>query len=300
VLSNALFASWLLGVAQVQEFSTQNSQASFAESGDDEEKAGKKKKKQRTPDSALQTSFDLPPRDAIDYFQAKKIVRKKVFDQLSKEAKQSAFSVSRVYKEDVLEGFKNEIDSALRTGATQQQTVKRFKDILSGASHRELGEFHLETIFRTNMQTAYGVGRRRGLEEVSDAFPFWQYHAVMDDRTRPRHAAINGVILPADNPFWDEHYPPWAFNCRCSVTPTDAIPGDYNPAHPAGDEDVTVSYGDDGAPAKAEIGTSLIDLMVGNFAGVARGASLLDANEAGVERSKASRSQGSGVRSQKE
>jgi hypothetical protein len=38
--------------------------------------------------------FDLPPAEAIGYFNAKKVVSKKVFNQLSKEAQQGSFSVS--------------------------------------------------------------------------------------------------------------------------------------------------------------------------------------------------------------
>jgi uncharacterized protein with gpF-like domain len=35
----------------------------------------------------------------------------------------------------------------------------------------------------------------------------------MDDRTRLAHAALNGMILPADHEFWRDHVPPWGFNC---------------------------------------------------------------------------------------
>jgi SPP1 gp7 family putative phage head morphogenesis protein len=282
-----------LGQDQIQRAiaERQSSTTEFAEG--DEEVKRKKQRAKRQP--VIDARFDVPPAEAIDYFERKKIVRKKVFNRLTKEAQQGAFTVGGVYRDDVLQGFKGEIESALRSGATQQKTIKRFKDILGGAGHRELGEFRLETVFRTNMQTAYGVGRRHGMEAVSDAFPFWEYHTVGDDRVRPRHRALAGMILPADNSFWQSHYPPWDFNCRCAVLPTDELPQGYDPKNPSGERDefgepvVQLSYGDDGAPAKVEIGTSLIDLQVGNFSGVARGASLLSAIEAGVERSGRSR-----------
>ncbi len=295
VLSDALLASYLLGREQIQtgdwgSSPTVREGAAFAE-GDD------KKKKRQPPKGgtpSVELRFDLPPQEAIDYFKAKKIVRKKEFNQLSKEAQQSAFTVSGVYKEDVLRGFKEEIDTALREGATQQQTIKRFKAILSGdASQEMLGDYHLETVFRVNMGTAYDVGRRRGMEEVTDAFPFWEYHGVLDDRERPSHVALEGITLPANNPFWDTHYGHWEWGCRCVTIPTDVIPEGYDPKHPNGDESVTLSYNDDGSPAKAEIGTSLIDLQVskspGAFRGVPRGASMLTAIEAGVERARQNR-----------
>jgi hypothetical protein len=56
-----------------------------------------------------------------------------------------------------------------------------------------------------------------------------------------------------------------------------------------GEPFVTLSYNDDGSPAKAEIGTSLVDLQVGKFSGIARGASMLTAIEAGATRAKESR-----------
>ena len=291
LLSNALLASCLLGREQVSSLVSGVASSQFAED-DDPPKRKNSKRETRNPKPTIEPRFDLPPEDAIEYFNQKKIVRKKEFNQLSREAQQGAFTVSGVYKEDVLRGFRDEIDTALREGATQQKTIKRFRDILGGASHRQLGEFHLETVFRTNMQTAYGVGRRRGMEAVTDAFPFWEYRTVGDDRVRPSHAALNGIILPADNSFWQTHYCPLDFNCRCAVLPTDDIPDGYDPKNPSGELDeygepvVQLSYDDAGAPAKAEIGTSLVDLQVGKFSGIPRGSSLLSAIEAGVKRSK--------------
>ncbi len=47
------------------------------------------------------------------------------------------------------------------------------------------------------------------------------YDAVGDKRTRPEHAAIDGVVQPVDSPFWDTHYPPNGWNCRCTVYQVD-------------------------------------------------------------------------------
>ena len=88
--------------------------------------------------------------------------------------KSASFYISGVYQKDVLEAFKIEITDALETGKNQRETIKNFKDILSGAGHRELGDYHLESIFRTNMQMAYGRrsptgnGRRGGRFTVLD------------------------------------------------------------------------------------------------------------------------------------
>lgn len=44
-----------------------------------------------------------------------------------------------------------------------------------------------------------------------------QYRTAGDDRVRPEHAALEGVTLPMDDPFWEEYYPPNGWNCRCTV-----------------------------------------------------------------------------------
>lgn len=214
----------------------------------------------------LDLRFDVPPQEAIDYFKRKKSVTKKEFEKLSAEAKSSAFTISGIYKTDVLDGFKMEMTDALETGRSQKDIVKKFKGILSGAGHKELGDFHLETIFRTNMMTAYGIGKRRAMEEVAEDLPFWEYSAVGDDRTRPTHRALDGIVLPFDHPFWDTHFPPWEFNCRCGINATYALPENYNPNNPSGNAEII--YDDKETPVKAEWQTQVLDLQTQKFAGI--------------------------------
>lgn len=44
-----------------------------------------------------------------------------------------------------------------------------------------------------------------------------QYRTQKDDKVRPEHAALDGVTLPPSDPFWQEHYPPLSWGCRCTV-----------------------------------------------------------------------------------
>ena len=43
------------------------------------------------------------------------------------------------------------------------------------------------------------------------------YETVGDSNVRPDHAALEGVCLPVDDPFWAIAYPPNGWNCRCRV-----------------------------------------------------------------------------------
>lgn len=50
--------------------------------------------------------------------------------------------------------------------------------------------------------------------------PNLRYQATGDERTRQSHRALNGIVRPANDPFWRSHTPPIAWNCRCNVVET--------------------------------------------------------------------------------
>lgn len=54
------------------------------------------------------------------------------------------------------------------------------------------------------------------LEKNPDRYML-QYRTARDTRVREEHAALDGITLPADDPFWDRYYPPNGWNCRCNA-----------------------------------------------------------------------------------
>ena len=59
------------------------------------------------------------------------------------------------------------------------------------------------------------------LEEAAELYPNLRYSAVIDEDTRSDHREWDGIVLPIEHPFWNEHYPPNGWNCRCTVVQTD-------------------------------------------------------------------------------
>jgi uncharacterized protein with gpF-like domain len=43
---------------------------------------------------------------------------------------------------------------------------------------------------------------------------------IGDDKVREGHNKLHGIIKPINDPFWDTHYPPNGFSCRCYAKPT--------------------------------------------------------------------------------
>jgi len=77
-----------------------------------------------------------------------------------------------------------------------------------------LSSFRLETIYRTESAISFGGAQFARLQGIKTNFPFWEYSAILDQRTRPSHRALDGkIFLATDSQFW----PPLGFRCRCTV-----------------------------------------------------------------------------------
>lgn len=191
------------------------------------------------PPSAVDLAFaiGLPPEEAIAYFTAKGYRITWSWLDAWQEAHAKAFTVAGVTKLDVLADIRAALDDALTQGSTLADFERRLQPLLqakgwwgaNAQADQDTGELagkgltprRLQTIFETNVQTAYSAGRYRDFLEDVAGRPYWQYVAIMDNRTRPSHAALNGRVFRADDPFWDSHYPPNGFRCRCRVRALD-------------------------------------------------------------------------------
>lgn len=61
----------------------------------------------------------------------------------------------------------------------------------------------------------------------ADIIPLLRYETVGDSHVRPAHQALNGITRPISDEFWNTHYPPNGWNCRCEVV--QAIDGQITP-----------------------------------------------------------------------
>ena len=181
----------------------------------------------------LAFAFGLSPERAIEYFRSRGYAISGNWHEVWQEAHARAFTVAHAARLDILQSIRDELDRALTEGTTLADFQSRLEprlqsmgwwgrqvivDSQGNAESVQLGSVRrLETIYRTNLQTSYQAGRWQAFDDNKSDRPYLQYVAVMDDRTRPSHAAMNGQVFPADDPIWHTHYPPNGFNCRCRV-----------------------------------------------------------------------------------
>jgi len=111
--------------------------------------------------------------------------------------------------------FKNDLQQLANSSATiddfkskARPLIKTYKNYLDVEKANAIGSSQM-------------AKKWQGFEKNADIYPNLRYRAVMDSHTRADHAQLNGVILPITDPFWNTHYPPNGYGCRCSVTQTD-------------------------------------------------------------------------------
>lgn len=185
-------------------------------------------------DDILSIAFGKPPKDAVAYLESKgfRAAHWNWWDTWQ-EAQARAFTVARTARMDVQQAIRDRMTEALRDGMTEREFIDRLspelrtlgwwgRKVIVGADGaaevvNEGSPWRLKTIYRTNMQSAYMAQRYKQQVENADSRPYWMYVAVMDAKTRASHAAMNGRVFRYDDPIWQTHYPPCAFNCRCRV-----------------------------------------------------------------------------------
>lgn len=115
----------------------------------------------------------------------------------------------------------------IKTLAESQLLNKAFRESTSFADFKIraslITKIHNEEWLRTEYNTAVSVGETSAtynrLKSQTKLFPFWMYKTVDDNKVRPEHRLLDGLILPANDPAWDKIYPPNGWNCRCYIVP---------------------------------------------------------------------------------
>jgi SPP1 gp7 family putative phage head morphogenesis protein len=93
------------------------------------------------------------------------------------------------------------------------------KDILS--INENYNVTYLEAEYQQAVAASQMAGNWVEYENSKDVLPNLTYHTAGDDHVRPEHAVLDGITLPIDDPFWNTHYPPNDWGCRCDVVQND-------------------------------------------------------------------------------
>lgn len=156
------------------------------------------------------------PEKAIEYWATKRPLSAKEKRELEKGARDRAMTVSGLNRQKQLAAVHDALRKALEDGATLADFKKEIRPLIEKQGWTS---WRVENIFCTNLAAAYSAGAWAEIQDTKDAFPYLEYVAVNDDRTRPSHAVLSGLIFPVDHEFWARNYPPNGFGCRCTTAP---------------------------------------------------------------------------------
>lgn len=170
----------------------------------------------------MTTDFLLKPTpfaEAAQFLADKPAVTREVFDQLLPELRARAFTVAGLSAADDLRTARDAIAALPRGGAWKdaKETVAGLLLMNTDEDSRTALK-HAELVLRMNGFMAYAATGEQLAQETKDELPYAMYNSMEDDRVRPEHAALDGLVLPVDDPFWLTHTPPWDWGCRCWKT----------------------------------------------------------------------------------
>lgn len=153
------------------------------------------------------------------------------FDEAVKAYEQMYGSNEKV--RDIIAGYRNrasavstqtldqlalQVETALQSTLTNGGTLESFQQQFANSG---MSTGYIETVYRTNLGTAYGAGRVREIERVIDVVPYVQYRTAQDVRVRESHAVLDGKVFDTRSAQWQDIAPPNGFNCRCGMVVID-------------------------------------------------------------------------------
>jgi len=168
----------------------------------------------------------LPFKEQIAFFRAKRNVLTEAWTDIWEAEHDHAFMVAGANRMDLLVDLRAAVDKAIADGTGLEAFRRDFDQIVAkyGWAYNGVRNWRTRVIFETNMRTSYAAGRYAQLQTLKKAgMRFWRYrHSDAVQHPRPMHLAWNNLVLDADDPWWNTHYPPNGWGCQCTVEALDA------------------------------------------------------------------------------
>ncbi|WP_299734009.1 phage minor head protein [uncultured Endozoicomonas sp.] len=175
-----------------------------------------------------------PPPEVLAFFENKKLKPSFNWADVWKQEHQSAFTVAKAMKLDVLQDVRDGVLKAIAEGQTLQQFRKELTPLLQEKGwwgkqemtdpltgelvNAQLGSpRRLRVIYETNLRTAHAAGQWDRVQRTKKTHPYLLYELGPSREHRKEHLRWNGLLLPADDSFWNTHYPQNGWGCKCRV-----------------------------------------------------------------------------------
>lgn len=161
----------------------------------------------------------VPFKEAIDHLKNKLNVTTEYWDDMLGPPHAKSFTVAGANQLAIVEDIHSSLIKLAKEGGTLTDFRKDFDQIVQeyGWPYKGKRGWRTAIIFNTNMRTAHMAGKWAQIQRVKKLRPYLQYKIVKDGRTRDEHKEWSDWVLHVDDVWWDTHYPPNGWGCRCSV-----------------------------------------------------------------------------------
>lgn len=180
----------------------------------------------------LSALFKLTPVEAVAYLQQRgQLTQSFDWQDIWQQEHAHQFTVSRLANLDILQAMRDGITRSVQGDLSRTDWTRDVKALLQKAGwwgKKQLtdpatGEIvtttfdaaRLKLIFDTNTRMAYSAGLWQRIERNKSSHPYVRYITKRDEKVRASHRAWDNLTLPVDHPFWQTHFPPNGWRCRC-------------------------------------------------------------------------------------
>lgn len=178
----------------------------------------------------------VKPEDAIAVFQQRRLLRPSFrWQEVWHEEHTRSFAVAGVMRLDILADIRGAVQKVVEEGgdlaafsAELKGTLIRkgwwgnleITDPATGELRKtRFNDARLRLIFDVNMRQSHAAGRWQRIQR--GRMPYIVYRTMRDERVRASHKPWDNVVLLKDHPWWDTHFPPCGWRCRCTAFATD-------------------------------------------------------------------------------
>jgi len=176
--------------------------------------------------------FRLPFAEATAWFRAKLDIPTTRWDELEGLAHGKGFMSAGAYQADLLAELRQLVDKAIAGGTDIREFRQQFRPLVERYGWQLQGggpAWRSDLIWRTNITCAYQAGRWQQFEAAGIEYLKYVHNDGVRN-PRPNHLAMDGLILPRTDPFWQVNYPPNGFGCKCRAVA--ATKAEYEAARP--------------------------------------------------------------------
>lgn len=174
----------------------------------------------------------LVPAEAAAYMARRgRLTKTFAWQDLREDEHAQQFTVSRLARLDLLQDIRDQITRSVGGDLSRKDFMRDSEQLLANAgwwgektvidplTGREVvtkfDPARLKLIYDTNTRMAYSAGLWERMQRNKKTHPYVRYITQGDERVRESHRPWANVTLPIDDAFWQTHYPPNGWRCRC-------------------------------------------------------------------------------------